>query len=51
VGPQLREPRQDLLNVHLAQDEALIHEHARQAAFPMDRMSEVLADIDPTTDE
>jgi hypothetical protein len=35
--------------VYLAESEELIREHARRAGFPANRVSEVVAIIDPTT--
>jgi hypothetical protein len=35
--------------VYLAEDEALIHEHARLSGFPANTVSEVQRKIDPTT--
>lgn len=35
--------------VYLAEDEALIKEHAERSGFPASRVSEVRAVIDPTT--
>jgi len=37
--------------VYIADDEALIREHARKAGFPADSVSRVGAVIDPTTAE
>ena len=37
--------------VYLAADEALIREHAKQGGFPMNKISEVRAVIDPVTGE
>jgi hypothetical protein len=36
--------------IYLAEDEALIHEHARRSGFPASRVTEVTAVIDPTTE-
>jgi len=35
--------------VYLAQDEAIIHEHARRSGFPANKVTEVRRMIDPTT--
>lgn len=35
--------------VYLADDESLIHEHARLSGFPANRVTEVTRKIDPTT--
>ncbi len=35
--------------VYLAEDEAVIHEHARLSGFPATRITEVAGVIDPTT--
>ena len=37
--------------VYIAPDEATVREHARQGGFPANRVSEVVAVIDPTTAE
>jgi hypothetical protein len=37
--------------VYIAPNEALIREHARQGGFPANRVSEVMAVIDPVTAE
>jgi hypothetical protein len=37
--------------VYIAPSDTLIREHARQGSFPVDRISEVKAIIDPTTAE
>jgi len=37
--------------VYIAPDEAMVREHARQGGFPANRVSEVVAVIDPTTAE
>ena len=37
--------------VYIAQDEAIIREHARCGGFPANRIHEVRAGIDPTTAE
>lgn len=37
--------------VYIAPDEQLIREHARQAGIPANRISEIMAMIDPTTAE
>ncbi|MBI5060489.1 DUF4242 domain-containing protein [candidate division KSB1 bacterium] len=37
--------------VYLAPSEEIIREHAREAGFPADRISEVVSIIDPTTAE
>ena len=37
--------------VYIAPNEELVREHARQGGFPANRVSEVLARIDPTTAE
>ncbi|HET8818784.1 MAG TPA: DUF4242 domain-containing protein [Xanthomonadaceae bacterium] len=37
--------------VYIAPDEAMVREHARQGGFPANRVSEVMARIDPTTAE
>lgn len=37
--------------VYIAPDEAMVREHARQGGFPANRVSEVVARIDPTTAE
>lgn len=36
--------------IYLAEDEGLIHEHARDSGFPATRVFEVLTMIDPTTE-
>lgn len=35
--------------IYLAPNEALVHEHARLSGFPVTRISEAMAVIDPTT--
>lgn len=35
--------------LYLAEDEAVIHEHARLSGFPATRITEVAGKIDPTT--
>ena len=35
--------------IYLAPDEALVHEHARLSGFPVTRITEATAVIDPTT--
>lgn len=35
--------------VHMAPDEETVREHARRGGFPVNRVSEVLTAIDPTT--
>ena len=35
--------------VYLANDEAIIHEHARRSGFPANKVTEVRRMIDPTT--
>ncbi|MBO9717640.1 MAG: DUF4242 domain-containing protein [Pseudoxanthomonas sp.] len=35
--------------IYIAQDEATVREHARRGGFPANRVSEVVAVIDPTT--
>lgn len=35
--------------VYLAEDEAVIHEHARLSGFPATKITEVAGKIDPTT--
>jgi predicted Rdx family selenoprotein len=35
--------------VYLANDEAIIHEHARRSGFPANKITEVRRMIDPTT--
>jgi hypothetical protein len=35
--------------IYLAKDESLIEEHARKSGFPANRISEVVAIIDPST--
>ena len=35
--------------VYLAEDEAVIHEHARLSGFPASRITEIVTVIDPTT--
>ena len=35
--------------VYLAEDEAVIHEHARLSGFPATRITEISGMIDPTT--
>lgn len=37
--------------VYIAPDEQMIREHARRGGFPANRVSEVVAGIDPTTAE
>ena len=37
--------------VYIAPNEELVREHARQGGFPANRVSEVMARIDPTTAE
>ena len=37
--------------VYIAPNEDLVREHARQGGFPANRVSEVVARIDPTTAE
>jgi Nickel responsive protein SCO4226-like len=37
--------------VYLAQDEALIHEHAKRSGFPASKITEIRRTIDPTTAE
>lgn len=37
--------------VYIAPNEELVREHARQGGFPANRVSEVVARIDPTTAE
>ena len=37
--------------VYIAPNEDLVREHARQGGFPANRVSEVMAKIDPTTAE
>jgi Protein of unknown function (DUF4242) len=37
--------------IYIAPDEATVREHARQGAFPADRVSQVVTTIDPTTAE
>jgi hypothetical protein len=37
--------------VYIAPDEATVRDHARQGGFPANRVSEVVAVIDPTTAE
>ena len=37
--------------VYIAPDEGMIKEHARQGGFPANRISEIMAVIDPTTAE
>ncbi len=37
--------------VYIAQNEALVREHARQGGFPANKVSEVKAVINPTTAE
>lgn len=34
---------------YLAEDEAVIHEHARLSGFPVTRITEITGAIDPTT--
>lgn len=36
--------------VHIAQNEAAVREHARRGGFPVDRVTEVAAIIDPSTE-
>ena len=36
--------------IYLAEDESVIHEHARLSGFPASRVYEVTGIIDPTTD-
>jgi Nickel responsive protein SCO4226-like len=36
--------------IYLAEDEAMVHEHARIRGFPATRVYEVLTMIDPTTE-
>ena len=38
-------------SVFIAQHEELVRQHARQAGFPADRVSAIIAIIDPTTAE
>jgi cell division inhibitor SulA len=40
---------QETFCVYLAEDEALIHEHARRSGFPANKVTEVRRMIDPTT--
>ena len=35
--------------IYLAPDEAMVHEHARLSGFPVTRITEAMAVIDPTT--
>jgi predicted Rdx family selenoprotein len=35
--------------VYLANDESIIHEHARQSGFPANKVTEIRKVIDPTT--
>ncbi len=37
--------------VHIAPDEATVREHARRGGFPVDRIEEVKAIIDPSTEQ
>lgn len=37
--------------VYIAPDEEMVREHARQGGFPANRVSEVVAVMDPTTAE
>jgi uncharacterized protein DUF4242 len=37
--------------VYIADNEAMIREHARQGGFPANRISEIKSIIDPTTSE
>jgi hypothetical protein len=37
--------------VYIAPNEELVREHARQGGFPANRVSRVMAEIDPTTAE
>jgi hypothetical protein len=37
--------------VYIAPDEDMVREHARRGGFPANRVSEVVAGIDPTTAE
>jgi hypothetical protein len=37
--------------VYIADDEALLHEHAERGGFPANRISQVAAVIDPITSE
>ena len=37
--------------VYIAPNEAMVREHARQGGFPANRVSQVMAVIDPTTSE
>jgi len=37
--------------VYIAPNEELVREHARQGGFPANRVSQVTAEIDPTTAE
>jgi hypothetical protein len=37
--------------VHIAPSEEAVREHARQGGFPADRISEVKAELDPTSAE
>lgn len=37
--------------VYIAQDEDILHEHARCLDIPADRISRVIATVDPTTAE
>jgi len=38
-----------LFCVHIAPDEATVRRHAKEGGFPVTRVSEVIAIIDPTT--
>ena len=35
--------------VHIAPDEATIREHSKRAGFPINKVTEVLSEINPTT--
>lgn len=37
--------------VYIAPDEQLVREHARRGGFPADRVSQIVAVVDPTTAE
>jgi Nickel responsive protein SCO4226-like len=56
LGPQIQWPESFVTNdkiycVYIAPNEELIREHAKQGAFPANRMSETETIIDPTTAE